>query len=259
MKIHYSITKEQRKKMVEIVGRTLGTTASYCGAPTFSNKVGAFEITRDGCLCFADDADEAEVERVRMALREAGFAEEADAPEMPPTATETATEAESEAETEAEAEAEAEEEATTSDEDRRIVSIPRSVFTETGRKNLDAFLASKGHLIQKAFNIEKATYTLTDETIKFAWFHGKIAEDTVRAYTDFIGKLCEMAQKQKRAVAREKPTENEKYTFRCFLLRLGMIGDAYKMSRKILLQNLTGSSAFKCGHRREAGSHEVSE
>lgn len=108
MKIHYSITKEQRKKLVEVIGTALGTTASYCGAPSFSYKVGAFEIRRDGCLCFADDADEAEVERVRTALREAGFAEEADAPEMPPTATETATEAESEAETEAEEEEEEE-------------------------------------------------------------------------------------------------------------------------------------------------------
>ena len=238
MKIHYSITKEQRKKMVEVVGKALDTTASYCGAPTFAYKVGTFEITRDGCLCFADDADEAEVERVCTAIREAGFAAE---------------EAESEMAT-----AETEEEAAT-EEDKLIVSIPRNVLTETGRKNLDALLASKGKLIQKAFNIEKAAYTLTEETIKFAWFHGKIAEDTVRAYTDFISKLCEMAQKQKRAVAKEKPTENEKYSFRCFLLRLGMIGDDYKTSRRILLQNLTGSSAFKCGHRKEEANREVSE
>ena len=147
----------------------------------------------------------------------------------------------------------------TDDEDKLTISLPRSFLTETALKNLDALLASKGKLIQKAFNIEKATYTLTEETIKFAWFHGKIAEDTVRAYTDFISKLCEMAQKQKRAVAKEKAVENEKYAFRCFLLRLGMIGDDYKTSRKILLQNLTGSSAFKCGHRKEAASHEVSE
>ena len=239
MKIHYNITKEQRKKMVEIVGRTLGVQPIYCGAPTFAYKVGAFEITRDGCICFGDEVDEAEVERVRTALRGAGFAAEEDESEMTM--------------------AESEEDAATDDEDRLIVSIPRRFLTETGRKNLDALLASKGKLIQKAFNIEKATYTLTEETIKFAWFHGKIAEDTVRAYTDFISKLCEMAQKQKRAMAKEKPTENEKYTFRCFLLRLGMIGDAYKTSRKILLQNLTGSSAFKNGHRREAASHEVSE
>ena len=234
MKIHYNITKEQRKKTVEIVGRTLGVQPIYCGAPTFAYRVGAFEITRDGSICFGDEVDEAEVERVRTALRGAGFAAEEDESEM------TMAEVDSE-------------------EDSLAISIPRTFLTETGRRNLDALLASKGKLIQKAFNIEKATYTLTEETIKFAWFHGKIAEDTVRAYTDFISKLCEMAQKQKRAVAKEKAVENEKYAFRCFLLRLGMIGDDYKTSRRILLQNLTGSSAFKCGHRKEAASHEVSE
>ena len=234
MKIHYNITKEQRKKMVEIVGRTLGVQLIYCGAPTFSYKVGAFEITRDGCICFGDEADEAEVERMRTALREAGFVAEEDESEMPTAEVD-------------------------SEEDSLAISLPRRFFTETALKNLDALLASKGKLIQKAFNIEKAAYTLTEETIKFAWFHGKIAEDTVRAYTDFISKLCEMAQKQKRAVAKEKAVENEKYAFRCFLLRLGMIGDDYKASRRILLQNLTGSSAFKCGHRKEAASHEVSE
>ena len=239
MKIHYNITKEQRKKTVEIVGRTLGVQPIYCGAPTFAYRVGAFEITRDGSICFGDEVDEAKVERVRTALREEGFVAEEEESEMTM--------------------AESEEDAATDDEDRLIVSIPRTFLTETGRKNLDALLASKGKLIQKAFNIEKAAYTLTEETIKFAWFHGKIAEDTVRAYTDFISKLCEMAQRQKRAVAKEKPTENEKYTFRCFLLRLGMIGDAYKTSRKILLQNLTGSSAFKCGHRKEAANCEVPE
>ena len=238
MKIHYNITKEQRKKTVEIVGRTLGVQPIYCGAPTFAYRVGAFEITRDGSICFGDEADEAEVERMRTALREAGFVAEEET-EMPT--------------------AEAEEEAITDDENSLTISLPRSFLTETALKNLDALLASKGKLIQKAFNIEKAAYTLTEETIKFAWFHGKIAEDTVRAYTDFISKLCEMAQKQKRAVAKEKAVENEKYAFRCFLLRLGMIGDDYKTSRKILLQNLTGSSAFKCGHRKEAANCEVSE
>ena len=247
MKIHYNITKEQRKKMVEIVGRTLGVQPIYCGAPTFAYKVGAFEITRDGSICFGDEADEAKVERVRTALREAGFAAEEDESEMTMAAVETA------------GEAAVETAATTDDENSLTISLPRSSFTETALKTLDALLASKGKLIQKAFNIEKATYTLTDEMIKFAWFHGKIAEDTVRAYTDFISKLCEMAQKQKRAVAKEKLTENEKYAFRCFLLRLGMIGDDYKTSRRILLQNLTGSSAFKNGHRKEAASHEVSE
>ena len=68
-----------------------------------------------------------------------------------------------------------------------------------------------------------------------------------------------MARNQKRITAKEKPADNEKYAFRCFLLRLGFIGSEYKGERKILLKNLSGSSAFKNGERKEAGSNEISE
>ena len=59
----------------------------------------------------------------------------------------------------------------------------------------------------------------------------------------------------RQVTATEKPVENEKYAFRCFLLRLGFIGSEYKAERKILLKNLTGSSAFKDG----GVNHEVSK
>jgi len=35
--------------------------------------------------------------------------------------------------------------------------------------------------------------------------------------------------------------ENEKYPFRCFLLKLGFIGNEYKAARKILLARLEGN------------------
>ena len=57
--------------------------------------------------------------------------------------------------------------------------------------------------------------------------------------------------------ATEKDVTNEKYAFRCFLLRLGFIGAEYKADRKILLKNLTGSSAFKTV--KEAADDEVSK
>ena len=75
----------------------------------------------------------------------------------------------------------------------------------------------------------------------------------------FICKLCEMARNQKRVSATEKQVDNEKYAFRCFLLRLGFIGNEYKSERKILLKNLTGSSAFKSGAKKEVSSDEISE
>ena len=59
-----------------------------------------------------------------------------------------------------------------------------------------------------------------------------------------------MSRNAKRVTATEKPVENEKYAFRCFLLRLGFIGDEYKTDRKVLLANLDGSSAFKAGAKK---------
>lgn len=59
--------------------------------------------------------------------------------------------------------------------------------------------------------------------------------------------------------AKERDTGNDKYAFRCFLLRLGFIGPEYKQERKILLQNLTGSSAFKAVPQKEVADDEASE
>ena len=70
---------------------------------------------------------------------------------------------------------------------------------------------------------------------------------------------CDMARNQKRITAREKDTGNDKYAFRCFLLRLGFIGAEYKTERKILLRNLTGNGAFKAGARKEAPSDATSK
>lgn len=276
MKVNYNIQKEERKAMVAAVGKVLNTKPAYCGAPSFSYKVGAFEITKDGSLCFDDAADEATVARVRTTLREAGFMSEgweneascADTEADESIQTETAENEPAAVETEADEQIQmetSEEPAPTEeameepDEDSLSISLPRSLFTETALQNLDALLLSKGRLIRHAFDIREATYTLTDDRITFAWLHGTITDETAKAYATFISKLCEMARTQKRVTAKEKIVDNEKYAFRCFLLRLGMIGSAYKESRKILMQNLTGSSAFKSGHRKEDEDHAVSE
>ena len=296
MKVNYNIQKEERKAMVAAVSKVLGEKPAYCGAPSFSYKVGTFEITKDGSLCFDDATDEAMVARVRTALREAGFTSEdgeneascadtgaddpiqtgasveeptaVDAAEIESSRTETAPDEPTIVETEADEQIQmetpkeaspAEETETEPDEDSLSISLSRSLFTETALQNLDALLLSKGRLIRHAFDIREATYTLTDDRITFAWLHGTITDETAKAYAEFISMLCLMARTQKRVTAKEKIVDNEKYAFRCFLLRLGMIGNAYKESRKILLQNLIGSSAFKSGHRKEAGDHAVSE
>jgi CRISPR/Cas system-associated protein endoribonuclease Cas2 len=63
-----------------------------------------------------------------------------------------------------------------------------------------------------------------------------------------------MARNSKRITAKEHEVPNEKYAFRCFLLRLGFIGAEYKGYRKILLERLSGSAAYRDGGKKDAVS-----
>ena len=128
------------------------------------------------------------------------------------------------------------------------VEIPNAL-TESELDGLKRLIASKAALIRKAVGAESLDITVSEDKIAFPWFtltEGCESEETA-AYTAFISALVDMVKRQKRITATEKEVENEKYAFRCFLLRLGFIGDEYKAARKILLQNLTGSSAWKGG------------
>lgn len=121
--------------------------------------------------------------------------------------------------------------------------------------NLTKLLEAKGKLIRKALGISELSIEILEDRVAFPWFEELPNSDAVKAYTHFISALCEMSRNAKQVTANEKSVENEKYAFRCFLLRLGFIGSEYKAERKILLKNLTGSSAFKDG----GVNHEVSE
>ena len=125
------------------------------------------------------------------------------------------------------------------------VSMPAAMFDEAALTNLKRLVESKGELMKRAFRVDALPIETSDEKVTFPWFSGEAAPEEVAAYTVFIQKICEMAKRQKRINQTRTAITNEKYEFRCFLLRLGMIGDEYKAERKILMRNLTGSAAFK--------------
>lgn len=124
------------------------------------------------------------------------------------------------------------------------ISIPRDTLPDEKIAVLEQIIAGKAELLKKAIRTDTFAIQVSKDSISFPWFPLTQDSDEVRAYTELITKLCEMANRQKRTGA-VKETDNEKYTFRCFLLRLGMIGAEYKTTRKILLRNLTGNSAFR--------------
>lgn len=126
------------------------------------------------------------------------------------------------------------------------ISMPRDFFTEQSMNNLFQLIANKEMLLKHALNTESLAVNECEETVEFPWFTVE-KEGDGDAYTKFITMFCEFAKNLQRVVNKPDASDNEKYAFRCFLLRLGIIGNEYKAERKILLKNLSGNSSWKNG------------
>lgn len=87
--------------------------------------------------------------------------------------------------------------------------------------------------------------TFTKGTIEFRLFNGTLHAGKIRSYIVFCLAISHQALIQKSASARRTHTDNEKYTFRCWLLRLGLIGEEFKNCRKHLMKALDGNSAWR--------------
>lgn len=124
------------------------------------------------------------------------------------------------------------------------LTYPRLNFTDQALENLRHLIRAKSQLIKDAFDIESLHLSIDDQQISFNWFDQVDANDAL-AYQQFIDKLVQYAQNHQRIMSQPREESNEKYAFRCLLLRLGFIGPRYKKQRKVLLKNLTGSAAFK--------------
>lgn len=235
MTIYYNT--QDRKPLVKAISEFTGADAVYMRTPTYAYQIDYFTVTREGNLEFDDRADSEEIEVLLEFLAERGFiAEVAD--------TEPAEMASEEVSAD-----------TGSAEHSESVGLAVEVPLEsTAVGNLTKLLDAKGRLIRRALAVDSLQIEVTDSTVKFPWF-ADCGADECKAYTHFISALCELAANAKRVTAKEKETDNDKYAFRCFLLRLGFIGSEYKTERKILLRNLTGSSAFRNG----GAANEVSE
>ena len=137
--------------------------------------------------------------------------------------------------------------------EKLFVTLPKENFSEQAIENFKLILASKANLIKDALGIKTVEIKISENDLKFEWFSPQTKTEEMQAYKEFLHKVGELAKIQKRVTAKERIVENKKYAFRCFLLRIGMIGDEFKTCRKILLKNLSGSSAFKNGGRMVKG------
>lgn len=222
MVIQFNVNGEDRKAMVKAIEDELGVKATYLGVPSCAYQIGSFKVGKLGELEFADGEMTEEVSKVIDAcIRATGVTTEG----LP------------------EAESDQEEAENTQEEAPMLtISVP---MDKVKVGNLTALVDAKAGLIRTALGVQDLRIDVGAEKVSFPWFCGDLDADTVQAYTQFVEALCKMSVNQKRVQAKEKPVENEKYAFRCFLLRLGFIGAEYKQTRKVLLKNFEGSSAFR--------------
>lgn len=224
----FNVTGAERKRLVNSISEITGAEVKYLGMPSTAYMVDCFTIDKNGAVSFDDRADSEEIENLLARLAEQGFESEPPenikAEEIVPVTGEQC--------------------ADSGNKTGLTIALP---LDKVSVGNLAKLLDAKGSLINKALGIPATPIEVSEDSVSFPWFDTIPDPDEVNAYSRFIGALCDMSKNQKRVTATEKEIENEKYAFRCFLLRLGFIGEEYKKERKILLRNLTGSSAFKGG------------
>ena len=216
--IRFTLESKQRPKLAQEIGNILGTAPHYERVPSCAYDIAGYRLDKEGVLHIPDGVAEETVEDLILQLRECGFQDDAEVTEE-----------------------------VLVQQEKLTIAIPRESLTDTALENLQKIIANKQTLFQRAFRMDSTEIEITEEKINFTWFPYTTDSDEMAAYTQFISRLCDMARDAKRVSSKPTETDNDKYAFRCFLLRLGFIGKEYKTARKILLRNLTGNSAFRCG------------
>lgn len=215
--IRFTLESKQRPKLAQEIGNILGTAPHYERVPSCAYDIAGYRLDKEGVLHIPEGAEETAKDLI-LQLRERGFQDDAKITEEVPV-----------------------------QQDKLTIVIPKESLTDIALENLQKIIANKQTLFQRAFRTDSTEIEITDEKINFTWFPYTADGDELAAYTQFISRLCDMARDAKRVSSKPTETDNDKYAFRCFLLRLGFIGKEYKTARKILLRNLTGNSAFRCG------------
>ena len=188
--------------------------------PTCAYKIGDFyTVTKEGNLEISDSADSKEIDMLISELASRGYDVPLD-----------------------------------EEENGLTVEMPLELVDDATIDRLRKIVENKGELFKAAFKTDNLEIIVEDDKVCFPWCTVELYDD-ITAYSTFISMLCEFAKNQKRINNKPDTSDNPKYTMRCYLLRLGMIGAEYKSARKVLLRNLSGSSAF----RKAGGNDENSQ
>lgn len=237
--------KMERKEIVKILGEHFGVKPRYLGVPSCAYQIKAeggeeFIIDREGKIKNSEGI-EFEFERLINGPGEEPLKEEITA---------------------------------------KDISFPIDGHTGVTLRNLVNMISSKQSLIKKALGIEKDIVTaefveainnvslatiedfkiVADEIgiekipgLEFNFEKRVLTFGFIKTFEDrkianlFAKALNESALKLKQSSPKPTETDNEKFTFRTWLMRLGFVGADYKKAREVMLRDLQGNGAFRKG------------
>jgi len=233
MEIKYNVTGSERKNLVSIISRCTSEKAKYLGMPSMAYQIGGITVDAKGTMT-CEDAEL--TRRVADTLAESGFKGEGYIPAAP-------------AQEEPKAEKAMPETTIPLNGDSYKVTV-EDIWLGRDLYNLDIILKERTSLFAEAFGGTVTAEYNGNSTVTFTFPSECLEPGKMNACITFAAKLVEFTKNMKvcKKYGGEIISENPKYDFRCFLLRLGFIGDEYKESRKLLMANLSGNSSFKSGH-----------
>lgn len=227
MEVKYNLTGPARKELVKAIENITGEKAIYKKVPSCAYTVEGYTITKEGTLQWDERTDVSAAKLLVKRLADAGFAaEDFQIESIEPDESETV-------------------------EEGLCIQIPKSSISDFELGLMEKMIAGKASLIKKATGASNLDVEIKDDVVCFPWFDALPDPEMIRAVSVFITRLAALSREIKRVTASEREVENERYAFRCFLLRLGFIGNEYKSERKTLLKNLNGSSAFRDGQKKK--------
>ena len=262
--LNIRLATENRKAAAERLAEITGAESHYTRVPRCAYEVGLYTIEKDGSITVAEGTD---LQPLHALVKE-GLVEpfEAVAPETPPE----------------ELTPDADEDETAQEPVELTVSMPLTRHTGATLRNLLNLVYTRSSLLNKAlgtsFRVEPGLtdalqddaciltveslltaisayedehgkalggITITPEEISFTSLPETTEPERLRAFTELVAMMNKQAIDQKRVQAKAVNEENEKYALRIWLTRLGMNGPEFKTTRKVLMENLTGHSAFR--------------
>lgn len=222
MIIRYNATGEGRKRLAYELGKITLWEPVYAKAPTFAYKVGNYTVDKTGAVICPTGMTKDVLDRLISLLKEQGFVPES------------------------------------VEGDALTISIPKDTVTPDALLRLRQIICNKAALFERAFQANIISLEESDGKISFPWFTVYGEDGEAKAYSDLVFALCRMAQERKRITVKPYDGNNDKFTMRLFLVQLGMKGDEYKQTRKILLRHLSGNSAWRNGTPNEGGDDSES-